>query len=88
MHLILLQPGLVVMDEEVYGVERRVLYSTSPGVGPIMSCWMEDQRVSWLVEPVLALAVFVGQRHQIVVLNMGAHCCITDLSQMHGYTKQ
>ena len=48
MHLILLQPGLVVMDEEVYGVERRVLYSTSPGVGPIMSCWMEDQRVSWL----------------------------------------
>ena len=44
-HLILLEPGLVVLYKEIDGVALaeegncRVLYSTSLGIGPIISCW-------------------------------------------------
>ena len=95
MHLILLQPGLVVMDEEVYGV---ALAEEGGAQGAILDVARGGPDHELLdggparvlagtarLEPVLALAVFVGQRHQIVVLNMGTHCCITDLSQKHGY---
>ena len=78
MHLILLQPGLVVMDEEVYGV---ALAEEGGAQGAILDVTRGGPDHELLdggparvrggaarLEPVLALAVLVGQRHQGIVL--------------------